>query len=76
MDLNDGCLQKQYDEYKERLAKVEKVGLVRESVCTASSTYVRMLTLVPFSSFTLLNSASLGLKSGEIINASFSPGNT
>ena len=34
VDLNDGCLQKQYDEYKERLAKVDKVGLVRESVCT------------------------------------------
>ena len=30
VDLNDGRFQKQYDEYKEHLVKVEKVGLVRE----------------------------------------------
>ena len=34
VDLNDGCLHKQYDEYKKCLERAEKAGLVRESACT------------------------------------------
>ena len=34
VDLNDGYLHKQYDEYKKRLERAEKAGLVRESACT------------------------------------------
>lgn len=32
--MNDGYLHKQYDEYKKRLERAEKAGLVRESACT------------------------------------------
>lgn len=31
--MNDGYLHKQYDEYKKRLERAEKAGLVRESAC-------------------------------------------
>ena len=34
VDLNDGCLHKQYDKYKKRLERVEKAGLVRENAST------------------------------------------
>lgn len=44
VDLNDGDLQKQYSEYKNRLQSVERAGLVQDNACADFKSILQDLT--------------------------------